>query len=82
MADFYNCVPVREKDGVLVLAMADPLNISHLDDLRRRDVGGSQKSRKDCMGAGEVRGFGLSGRQCSPEGFLAVMGEAEKGVIV
>ncbi len=35
IADFYNCVPVREKDGILVLAMADPLNISHLDDLRQ-----------------------------------------------
>lgn len=35
IADFYNCVPVREKNNVLVLAMADPLNISHLDDLRQ-----------------------------------------------
>jgi len=35
IADFYNCVAVREKDDVLILAMADPLNISHLDDLRQ-----------------------------------------------
>jgi type IV pilus assembly protein PilB len=35
IAEFYSCVPVREKDGVLILAMADPLNISHLDDLRQ-----------------------------------------------
>ncbi|MFO7775564.1 MAG: ATPase, T2SS/T4P/T4SS family [Candidatus Hydrogenedentota bacterium] len=32
---FYNVVPVRYKDGVLTVAMADPLNISVLDDLRQ-----------------------------------------------
>ena len=32
---FYNVVPVRYKDGVLTVAMADPMNISVLDDLRQ-----------------------------------------------
>ncbi|MFP4190877.1 MAG: GspE/PulE family protein [Candidatus Hydrogenedentota bacterium] len=32
---FYNVVPVRYKEGVLTVAMADPLNISVLDDLRQ-----------------------------------------------
>ena len=36
VAKFYNVVPVREEgDGTLVLAMADPLNIDHLDDLEQ-----------------------------------------------
>lgn len=34
-ASFYNVVPIRERDGVVVFAMADPLNITILDDLRR-----------------------------------------------
>ena len=33
VAKFYSIVPVRETDGVLVIAMADPLNLSTLDDL-------------------------------------------------
>ena len=32
---FYNVVPVRFKDNTLTVAMADPLNISVLDDLRQ-----------------------------------------------
>ena len=32
---FYNVVPVRLKDNVLTVAMADPMNISVLDDLRQ-----------------------------------------------
>lgn len=32
---FYNVAPVRYKDGVLTVAMSDPLNISVLDDLRQ-----------------------------------------------
>lgn len=35
VAQFYSIVPVRMREGVLTVAMADPLNISHLDDLRR-----------------------------------------------
>ena len=36
VAKFYNVMPVREEaDGTLVLAMADPLNIHHLDDLEQ-----------------------------------------------
>jgi type IV pilus assembly protein PilB len=33
MARFYSAVPVREKDGVLTVAMADPLNLSVADDI-------------------------------------------------
>jgi len=35
VAQFYNVVPVRFRDNVLTVAMADPLNISQLDDLKR-----------------------------------------------
>lgn len=35
IAKFYNVVPVRERDGVLTVAMADPLNLGTLDDLRQ-----------------------------------------------
>ena len=36
VAKFYNVVPIREQqDGVLVVAMADPLNLKTLDDLRQ-----------------------------------------------
>ncbi len=35
MARFYNVAPVRMRDGVLTVAMADPLNLSVLDDLRQ-----------------------------------------------
>jgi len=31
----YGCVPIRWKDGALVLAMADPLNLQAVDDLSR-----------------------------------------------
>ena len=34
VAKFYNIIPVRDVDGVLVVAMANPLNIGMLDDLR------------------------------------------------
>ena len=33
VAKFYNVVPVREVNGILVVAMADPLNLNVLDDL-------------------------------------------------
>lgn len=36
VSKFYNVIPVREQeDGKLVIAMADPLNMSTLDDLRQ-----------------------------------------------
>ncbi|HIJ64930.1 MAG TPA: Flp pilus assembly complex ATPase component TadA [Candidatus Hydrogenedentes bacterium] len=35
VARFYSVVPVREKDGALVVAMADPLNLSILDDVHQ-----------------------------------------------
>ncbi|MCX5772139.1 MAG: ATPase, T2SS/T4P/T4SS family, partial [Candidatus Hydrogenedentes bacterium] len=35
VAKFYNIIPVREQDDKLVVAMADPLNMSTLDDLRQ-----------------------------------------------
>ncbi|MGC9054536.1 MAG: hypothetical protein ACP5KS_11695, partial [Candidatus Hydrogenedens sp.] len=34
VARFYNVIPIKEVDGVLVVAMADPLNLQILDDLR------------------------------------------------
>jgi len=35
VAKFYSVIPIREQDGVLVVAMADPLNLKNLDDLRQ-----------------------------------------------
>jgi len=35
IAKFYNIVPIRETDGKLVVAMADPLNLRILDDLHQ-----------------------------------------------
>ncbi len=35
VAKFYNIIPVREVDGILYVAMADPLNLRVLDDLRQ-----------------------------------------------
>ncbi|MCK5861950.1 MAG: Flp pilus assembly complex ATPase component TadA [Candidatus Hydrogenedentes bacterium] len=35
VARFYSVVPVRIEEGVLLVAMADPLNIQTLDDLRQ-----------------------------------------------
>lgn len=35
VAKFYNIVPVRETDGTLIVAMADPLNLQILDDLQQ-----------------------------------------------
>lgn len=35
IAKFYNIVPVRISDGVLTIAMADPLNIGVIDDLHQ-----------------------------------------------
>jgi len=35
VAKFYSIIPVREKDGKLIVAMADPLNLRILDDLHQ-----------------------------------------------
>ena len=35
VAKFYNIIPVREQNGTLIVAMADPLNLRVLDDLRQ-----------------------------------------------
>ena len=35
VAKFYSIMPVREENGVLTVAMADPLNLGTLDDLRQ-----------------------------------------------
>jgi len=35
IAKFYSVVPVREKESALLVAMADPLNLNTLDDLRQ-----------------------------------------------
>ncbi|MCX5757242.1 MAG: ATPase, T2SS/T4P/T4SS family, partial [Candidatus Hydrogenedentes bacterium] len=35
VARFYNVVPIREQNGVLVVAMADPLNLHVLDDIHQ-----------------------------------------------
>lgn len=35
VAKFYSIMPVREENGVLVVAMADPLNLGNLDDLQQ-----------------------------------------------
>jgi type IV pilus assembly protein PilB len=50
MARFYNTVPVRERDGLLTVALADPLNLGILDDLRQilgRDVQGAISNPQD-----------------------------------
>jgi type IV pilus assembly protein PilB len=50
VARFYSIVPVREEDGRLVVAMADPLNIGVLDDLRQilgMDVKGAVSNAQD-----------------------------------
>jgi len=44
VAKFYNVIPIREVNGALLVAMADPLNIQILDDLRQitgQDVRGA-----------------------------------------
>lgn len=54
VARFYNIVPVREQDGMLVVAMADPLNIRVLDDIRQIvgcDVRGAISNHNDVAAA-------------------------------
>ncbi len=50
VAKFYSIVPIRENDGALVVAMADPLNISILDDLSQilsQEVQGAISNQED-----------------------------------
>ncbi|MBX7258568.1 MAG: Flp pilus assembly complex ATPase component TadA [Candidatus Hydrogenedentes bacterium] len=50
VAKYYSVVPVREKDGKLMVAMADPLNLKHIDDLRRitgMDIQGAISNPQD-----------------------------------
>lgn len=54
VAKFYSVIPVREVDGVLVVAMADPLNLQILDDLRQitgMEVRGAVSNPKDVAAA-------------------------------
>lgn len=54
VARFYSIVPVREDNGSLVVAMADPLNMSVLDDLRQilgSDVRGAVSNPQDISNA-------------------------------
>ncbi|MFP6584871.1 MAG: ATPase, T2SS/T4P/T4SS family [Candidatus Hydrogenedentota bacterium] len=51
VAKFYNVVPIREKeDGTIVIALADPLNLSLLDDIQQivgRPVEGAVSSLEE-----------------------------------
>ncbi|MBP8130693.1 MAG: Flp pilus assembly complex ATPase component TadA [Candidatus Hydrogenedentes bacterium] len=50
VAKFYNIIPVREVSGTLIVAMADPLNLRILDDLRQIlgcDVRGAVSNQAD-----------------------------------
>jgi type IV pilus assembly protein PilB len=54
VARFYNVIPIREVDGTLIVAMADPLNIQVLDDLRQitgREVRGAVSNPTDVQAA-------------------------------
>ncbi len=54
VARFYNVLPVRIEDDVLVVAMADPLNIQTLDDIRHisgMDVRGAVSNPDDIHAA-------------------------------
>lgn len=54
VARFYNIIPVREVDDAIVVAMADPLNIQVLDDLRQitgREIRGAVSNPTDVQAA-------------------------------
>ncbi|NLO31901.1 MAG: Flp pilus assembly complex ATPase component TadA, partial [Candidatus Hydrogenedentes bacterium] len=54
VARFYSIIPVRIEDDVLLVAMADPLNIQTLDDLRQitgKDVRGAVSNPEDVNAA-------------------------------
>jgi len=47
---FYSAVPIRERDGVVTLAMANPLDVGTLDDIRQilgKDVKGAVSNPND-----------------------------------
>jgi type IV pilus assembly protein PilB len=54
VAKFYNIIPIREQDGLLVVAMADPLKVETLDDLRQilgTEVRGAISNHQDVAAA-------------------------------
>lgn len=54
VARFYNVVPIREVDGELVVAMADPLNLQILDDIEQiagQKVRGAVSNEQDVQEA-------------------------------
>lgn len=54
VAKFYNIIPIREVDGALIVAMADPLNLQILDDLGQitnQEVRGAVSNQKDVSAA-------------------------------
>ena len=54
VAKFYSIIPVREVDGVLLVAMADPLNLRILDDLSQitgMEVRGAVSNHDDVAAA-------------------------------
>ncbi len=54
VARFYNIIPLRIQDDALIVAMADPLNIQTLDDLRQitgMDVRGAISNPEDVSAA-------------------------------
>jgi type IV pilus assembly protein PilB len=54
VAKFYNIIPVRIVDGALMVAMADPLNLQTLDDIRQIlgiDVRGAVSNEADVAAA-------------------------------
>ncbi len=54
VAKFYNIIPIREVDGALIVAMADPLNLQILDDLGQitgQEVRGAVSNQEDVSAA-------------------------------
>ncbi len=54
VARFYNVIPIREIDGELVVAMADPLNLQILDDIEQivgQKVRGAVSNEQDVNAA-------------------------------
>jgi type IV pilus assembly protein PilB len=54
VARFYNIIPIREVDGALLVAMADPLNLQILDDLQQivgQPVRGAVSNQTDVAAA-------------------------------
>ena len=54
VARFYNIIPIREEEGTLLVAMADPLNLQILDDLQQitgQPVRGAVSNQNDVASA-------------------------------